>query len=84
LLFGARFLAHKIIGRKAKYNETIVSILFIELFETLVLRRIAAFGCSIHDQNHFAFVGIRQIDDLIGGKAPEILIEEFALVSGQC
>src|SRR6202030_423192 len=47
-------------GRHSQHDQTFVAVLFVELFQRLVLRRIAALAGDVDDEQHFALV-LRQV-----------------------
>src|SRR5512138_30883 len=54
LLIRSRLLGAEIVGRKRQHHKTFLAIAAIELFQAIILRRIAALARSIDDQQHLA------------------------------
>jgi hypothetical protein len=52
----ARLLVSKLIARESKDNQTVLFILPIEFFKTLILWRKTAFACSVHYQDDIAII----------------------------
>ena len=76
LFFGARLLAHEVVRRETEHDETVITVVLVELLERIVLWRIAALGRRVDDEYDLAGVGLTEIDDLIRRKSAEILIEQ--------
>src|SRR5690606_25551503 len=53
-LVAARLLFPEVVGRKAQYFEPDFTLVFIELFQALVLRGKSALGRDVHYQQHLA------------------------------
>ncbi len=52
LVVATRFLVGKIVRWKAKHDEALITISLVEFFQSVILRREAAFGGHIDDQDH--------------------------------
>ncbi len=57
LFVRARFLSAELVARETEHGETLVFVFLLEGFEGLVLRRKAALGGDVDDEEHLAFVG---------------------------
>ena len=56
LLRGPRLLAHELVAREPEHLEALVGVLVVQLLEALVLRREAALGGDVHDEERLALV----------------------------
>src|SRR6185369_13891289 len=56
LLVGARLLGPEIIARKPEHVETFALVLLMNLLESVVLRREAAMGSDVDDQQDLALI----------------------------
>src|SRR5476651_1009361 len=52
----AWFLLAELVARKAQHRKAAIRITFVQVLQTLVLRRESAFACGVHDQQHLALI----------------------------
>ena len=60
LLFAARLLPQELVAGEAQHGKTVFLPGLLNVFQLLVLRRQAAFGCHVDDQQHIAFVAFQR------------------------
>src|SRR6185369_11942442 len=82
LLGRARLLTAEIVARKAEHIEALALHFTLQLLETLVLRRVTALACDVHDKAYLALV-LRQVGGLaVEGRGLEF-VKRHGLLRGK-